>query len=336
MKTKLIKTFLLGFVALGMLIGCDNENNEASPSSNNTNPSQSSADASNDASSSSDSSSDAGSSSSDASSSDSSNSSNAGSSDAGSSDAGSSDASSDSSGGGNSQAPSNRTFPVALVTNYFASEGEEVEIPAIVAPDFAQNGFEVRDGMLGGVMVEVSCNRDTMIEYFQAFFDCGWFVCHQVGDQDEWVMNYIGFTGAYVDFWFNRYSISFDFFVDDIPEEDPSLDPDMGPLSTSYPFPSANVVAAVYTPNNITVVMPEYNSPTTSFSLANFNQGVSVSVIAQNFPADEQTALINAFKAVGWALKDGSENVYKYSTTAAIFTVQGNARFFQLVFAIDA
>ena len=327
MKTKLIKTFLLGFVALGMLIGCDNENNEASPSSNNANPSQSSADTSEK----SDDTSGTGSSSSDASSSDSSSSSNAG-----SSDAGSSDASSDSSGGGNSQAPSNRTFPVALVTSYFASEGEEVEIPAIVAPDSAQNGFEVRDGMLGGVMVEVSCNRDTMIEYFQAFFDCGWFVCNQVGNGDEWNMNYLGFTGAYVDFWFNRYSISFDFYVSDIPEEDPSLDPDMGPLSTSYPFPSANVVAAVYTPNNITVVMPEYNSPTTSFSLANFNQGVSVSVIAQNFPADEQTALINAFKAVGWALKDGSENVYKYSTTTAIFTVQGNARFFQLVFAIDA
>ena len=224
-----------------------------------------------------------------------------------------------------------------MIASYFESEGEAgVEVPALVAPDNATDGFTVRDGMMGGVMIEVSCTRDDMLAYFQEFFDCGWFVTSQVGNNDEWLMNYLGFTTAYVDFWFNRYSISFDFFIGDIPEEDPSLDPDMGPLSTSYPFPSENVVSVVYEPNGITVQMPTYSSPTTPFSMTGYNQGVTLTIYAQNLPNDEKTALINAFKAVGWALKDGSDSVYKYADTRAIFTVIQAGRMFQLKFEIEA
>ena len=341
MKTKLIKTFLLGFVTLGMLAGCTNDDSSSASSSDNANQSQSSSSISYSATPSD--SSDAGSSpssnpssgSSAATSSSSSAAASNSSAAASSSSAPASSTASSSSSSSSSQAANNKAFPVAMIANYFAGEGvSDVDIPALVAPDNS-TGFTIRDGMMGGVMVEVSCSRDDMLAYFQEFFDTGWFVCRKIGNNDEWVMNFLGFTEAYVDFWFNRMSISFDFFVEEPPEEDPSLDPDMGPLSAEYPFPSNQVNTVVYAPNNITVAFPDFKSKTTEFSAANPVQGTSLMITARNFPDDEKTALLAAFVECGWALKDGSTDTYKYSTTRAIFQVAGNARMFMMTFKLD-
>ena len=244
--------------------------------------------------------------------------------------ASSSEAPSSSAAPSSSVAPLDLThFPISLVNQYFMGKiGMEVELPDIVLPN--NMTFSISDGLMDGPQVACGiADKPTGRSYVQLFRDNGWFFTNLSGDNMS--MNYLGCTEAYVYIMINNISMSFEFFTSNIPDEDPSLDPIE---LTANPFPGDQVITAVYAPNNIEVVMPEFASQNVTFSVANVVPGQKATVMAQNFPADEKTALLAAFVDAGWIANDAGQ--YIYNNGRAYFTVQevGGGRMFMMNFAV--
>ena len=242
----------------------------------------------------------------------------------------SSEAPSSSAAPSSSVAPLDLThFPASIVSQYFDREiGMEVDLPDIELDNNRQ--FSISDGYLGGPSISCFIEEGESTQFKQAFYDEGWFITQKLSG-GEVIMNFLGFTEAYVDIMINSISVDFIFFVSDIPDEDPSLNPI--PISGN-PFPGSSVVEMVYAPNNITVEMPEFYSDSGSFSLANPRPGESIMVTANGLTSTEKTALLAAFVTAGWNLD--SENRYVYGSTRAYFTVAGTSRMTMFTFALLA
>ena len=219
-------------------------------------------------------------------------------------------------------------FPASIVNQYFEREiGMGVDLPNIELTNNRQ--FTIGDGYLGGPSISCFYDEGEPTQFKQAFYDEGWFITQKLSG-GEVIMNFLGFTEAYVDIMIGGISIDFIFFVSDIPDEDPSLNPI--PVSGN-PFPGSSVVDMVYTPNNITVQMPEFYSDSGTFSLANPRPGVSIMVTASGLTASEKADLLAAFVTAGWAF-DEANSRYVYGSTRAYFTVAGTSRMTMFTFAL--
>lgn len=193
------------------------------------------------------------------------------------------------------------TFPVKLVQDYFY-ENLEMEVNI---PEFSlQNGstFRITDSFMGGPMIEGSGDETVSNALIAAFKQAGWVTASK--SSDMLTINYLGTSGAYSLIMLNRLSFSFEFYVDDAPEE-PYVEPE------ATPFPNDQIMGIVFTPAEVEVVLPALSSPNATFSVANVRPGQTATVIIKNATDTELTAFEKAYQDSNW-VKINDEVGYNY------------------------